>query len=32
MIHDAKIDNNFVQKYGKTLKDDRFFPIFCTFA
>ena len=32
MIHDAKILLKFMQKYGKTLKHDRIFPIFFNFA
>ena len=32
MIHDAKILLIFMQKYGKTLKHDRIFPIFFNFA
>ena len=32
MIHDAKILLIFMQKYGKTLKHGRIFPIFYNFA
>lgn len=31
-FYDAKIYNFIMQKYGKTLNDDRFFPIFFNFA
>lgn len=32
IVTHAKIDTFYLQIYGKTLKHDRFFPIFCKFA